>query len=615
MMAVALFNRQLPAVPRALMEKYGNVIGFCSETAKSLIQQSANRNPARAMLNNICSVNAGNNPQFNKIRELSAFLGLAYAAYTELYNINTSNVWQEITGKLENLLEGISCELIFSNNELSTMMLRSQEEANLANNAINMADFDLCTAQKYINEYIGKTNNFSNTNYTNNYNYANRATSNLNKFANNNNQAGPVCRFDRVANNNNNNDSDYINQPTRTRFDRSEIFDTQQVVEEKPKINSDSLVKPVDATGNAILVRFEDWKPTPNNPYLTLISAFDIREFELIKGVVYERIKKGQKMDRSQHTISKDVSVNTTKMVSLVDNLSRKHFSATRERDVEAKKLKLKEFVSEKIIFDRSFEDAMTTLKSTIIEDNSIEPASYRRFNVYIARPYVDVVDKTNILKELSECGDYTLMAEHLSSLIDYGIETDKTDLEKIRTLIYLQAINDKLTKFVNNFLNFSIGVEASIDSFATDVNQVESHLEQHYGVVYSGAYRDFEYETIQNVLKLPLNDSTIAEVLTDESCPKVKFNYVPDRYTITFLGLLLSQLGIESLIPGKPYLITRDKTPVIYNIAASLYKDDSASAENSVYTNLIVTLDDVYLSLNKSYLGRDMYILSTFTR
>ena len=65
-MAVALFNRQLPAVPRALMEKYGNVIGFCSETAKSLIQQSANRNPARAMLNNICSVNAGNNPQFNK---------------------------------------------------------------------------------------------------------------------------------------------------------------------------------------------------------------------------------------------------------------------------------------------------------------------------------------------------------------------------------------------------------------------------------------------------------------------------------------------------------------------------------------------------------------------
>ena len=78
-----------------------------------------------------------------------------------------------------------------------------------------------------------------------------------------------------------------------------------------------------------------------------------------------------------------------------------------------------------------------------------------------------------------------------------------KTDNEKVRALNYLAAINTRLTDFVNEFLTMGLGIKETMDSFVSDISSLEAFLQTNFGPTHSGAFRDFEFNTIQNILKL----------------------------------------------------------------------------------------------------------------
>ena len=94
-----------------------------------------------------------------------------------------------------------------------------------------------------------------------------------------------------------------------------------------------------------------------------------------------------------------------------------------------------------------------------------------------------------------------------------------------------------------------------------------------------------------------------------------VVINYIPELYTATFVGLLQQQLGIERLDDNRAYSVSRDKTPMIYAICSSIFKDESNIQDNNIATHLLITLDNQMFTLHKSYLGRDLYVITNYSK
>lgn len=612
-MTARVFSRQLPNIPQELLQRYQNIVDFSINTLITSIQQNAHINQMRGKLLALCASNNWNNAYVAKLQNMAAILALGYMAFIELYQINNTDAFNQVSIKIENLIEAVVADILLCDQEFQAL-LSNGDTYMKADATTKDLENELKLALTNITNLINRNIVPNQALYTPRVQQPYVQNNCYNNVRNNGNAVMP-SRFD----NNNQVNNLNIAQPTQEtnnfRFDRNALFN-DVIVNDKPKIN-EPYIKPVDNRGESIIVRFEDWKSTPTNPYLTLLTNESTRSFELVKGIVYERIKEGAKMDRKQHTISKDVTVNTEEAVKLVDSLTRKHFTATKEKDVEQRRIKMKEFIDPNPQLEISFEYAILNIKNTIMADvGDIQKSAYRRYELYVYKPFVSKHDYNYILEDLSNCSDYGKMATMLEDLIDHGIATDVSDDDKIRTLIYLQAINNHMTRYLNNFLSCGLGVETRMDSFAMDAPSVETHLQNHYGSVYSGAYRDFDYETANNILKfpIPLTDKVKESLVFDEHT-NLTINYIPELYTLTFIGLLSNQLGIEKLEDDRPYLITKDKTPVIYNIAGSIFKNDNSVKDSGIYTHLIVTMDDQYFSIYKSYLGRDMFVLSKFNK
>lgn len=591
-MTARVFSKSLPAIPNLVLNQFADMLPMIANIIAAKLQASAGANIVRSWLYTNCSVNNWNNPYFQKLQEIATYAVLGKMAYIHTSGLN-ANVQSEINTVIEEAIEYVASDMVLTMPEFQNMLA----DPNTCNRLTAIhADFD----NKLNNAcaYMG--------------NMTNNPIPAVNRFQTTPGQVytqTPVMQTTVPSTS-----SIYANRPTVAPLTTNRFGNKPST----PVYTEPSTTPAVVNQPQAIQVRKEDWKATPVNPYLTLLPENYVRSFEIVEGIVFERYTKGNtNMNRNDHIIGGNIHVNTEEATSLVSNLTRKHFTSLREPDVKERKLKIKEFVDDEVSVSASLDVAIVDMRSFILGNKSnTNISSYHRYKTGIYTPFVDNKDLMYILEDLSNAMCFSDMADILDKLIDRGISTDRTDQEKIRTLIYLQAINTRLTKFINTFLTTGLGVETRIESFVTDIRELEGFLGSKYGTTYAGNYRDFEFDTAPYVLKFPVKLEELEDgTLIKPASEGVVINYIPELYTATFVGLLQQQLGIERLDDNRAYSVSRDKTPMIYAICSSIFKDESNIQDNNIATHLLITLDNQMFTLHKSYLGRDLYVITNYSK
>ena len=74
---------------------------------------------------------------------------------------------------------------------------------------------------------------------------------------------------------------------------------------------------------------------------------------------------------------------------------------------------------------------------------------------------------------------------------------------------------------------------------------------------------------------------------------------------------MFLSELGLKDIKYNKPYALSRIETPMLYNVASSIYKDnDNLTKDPLNMEHLFITADDKRIVISMSYIARDLYVV-----
>jgi hypothetical protein len=85
--------------------------------------------------------------------------------------------------------------------------------------------------------------------------------------------------------------------------------------------------------------------------------------------------------------------------------------------------------------------------------------------------------------------------------------------------------------------------------------------------------------------------------------------SFIPINYSLTYVDILGSELAIE-IGDMEPLRIDERQTPMLYELASSLFTQMEAWPYMSV-NNLIITRDDQIYRLHKGYLMSGSYLIS----
>lgn len=394
-----------------------------------------------------------------------------------------------------------------------------------------------------------------------------------------------------------------------------------------PKQSFEKVSEPVIAE----ILTVSDWKTSDTQPYRSLFNP----KFEQAtytrhgNGNVIETITSLQEpiVDREKHklvsVLGNSFTIGSTERDIIIGN-SVANLASIRHSDLsnaqehgasESLRAEVSEFVYPSVIVDTFLESAMFCGRSHQHEYQKKHPnlTAYRCFAI-IYRPQFTIDSYSPLLEKLSKAKTFPQMA---SALISAGQDIQKNpNLEDNKDLctdmgIYLNNLDVMLTDTVNSFLINNLSLEdVTIDSFAEDVDKLPEYLEKQFSARYALAFAQFEHAVIGSLLTCPDEEinNYLLDILTDDGAEQSKFSFIPLTYSFTYLDALSAELGL-SKVTNVATLIREDKSPVLYEMANSLFKQSEAFVIQPT-NHLLITQDQKVFKIYKGYLSANSYLI-----
>lgn len=210
----------------------------------------------------------------------------------------------------------------------------------------------------------------------------------------------------------------------------------------------------------------------------------------------------------------------------------------------------------------------------------------------------VDRVDSSDVIDRLSKITEYSVLANKLK-----GIKGDIAD-------ILWYTIDELLTEAVQRVLRHSLSRAIVFDRFSDDIDDVIGLLEAD-GPLLHGAFLKHQAEVIRTTLCniLPEHRTALDAALDMPNHADLKTTYVGQHVSLTVLDCMSHDLEIE-LTDGLGAAIVESLTPEIFGLVKGIF-ERSQEYEEEIGRHFIVTNDLITLEASRGHLGADFYTLS----
>lgn len=210
----------------------------------------------------------------------------------------------------------------------------------------------------------------------------------------------------------------------------------------------------------------------------------------------------------------------------------------------------------------------------------------------------VDRVDSSDVIDRLSKITEYSVLANKLK-----GIKGDIAD-------ILWYTIDEMLTAAVKRVLRHSLSRAINFDRFSDDIDDVIGLLEAD-GPLLHGAFLKHQAEVIRTTLSniLPNHRAALDAALDMPNHADLKTTYVGQHVSLTVLDCMSHDLEVE-LTDGLGAAIVESLTPEIYGLVKGIF-ERSEEYEEEIGRHFIVTNDLITLEASRGHLGADFYTLS----
>ena len=371
-----------------------------------------------------------------------------------------------------------------------------------------------------------------------------------------------------------------------------------------------------------------DWTPTKDNYYYPAFNPYthDLyytidSDGKIIDSILNEKAEKI--MDYARHSIStvfgpkpkgadfsnvsntlNNISLGAARLNAAIEELNEK--DPEEEIDPKYNALIKQDLVAETSLHEAWIIGDIAKIKAA--KEGKV-PFVYRAY-ACICEPFVSSKDENEFVKRISEMKTLTQLKNKLDATYD------ECNIEM------WSAINKRMTATVNRILKQNMSIpNVSIDSFVEDIHDLINHLSSKYGENVRDIFLKYQTQYIADTVASVSSD--IAEIFTegmldnytfeeDEEVPK--FTYMSCYYSLTYLNCTAHELEIE-LCANTSSLVTKSKTPIMYDIINSVFADNCTTGEFSRY--LIKTNDGRIMECCKGILnnnpvpGDELYLLS----
>jgi len=316
-------------------------------------------------------------------------------------------------------------------------------------------------------------------------------------------------------------------------------------------------------------------------------------------------LREVETMDRNQHTIHF-----ANDLVAI--NRSKREFLATERAENLGKDLKpvkdgnLCIHVYDKTLIQSSFDELIS--ESRVMQQQfrlDDKEAGIFRANAVVASLFItpenygDEIRKIVQQKTLTDIGNS--LTEAYKKIGGAGSE------DKVRGLVMLERLNKRLTWFVNQFLRVEMDLQVSIESFMEDAKDLYGFVVSKYGSEY-GQFMDRMTYIINNAFMPEIDqaEQMLRDCLLDDS--GVTATLLMESVSLTLVDLMYRELGFD-LKPNVSYLITEDQQ--LLHLLARKIEYGNPMDHLVEHSHYLVTLDDVKLTLHRSLVHPDQYLVA----
>lgn len=421
-----------------------------------------------------------------------------------------------------------------------------------------------------------------------------------------------------------------LNAPTVNQAAYFDRYNSQvQSAQQRHYQPSPSVPTPVMETPPMMQYTREDWIPSIQQPYRMLVDTFRYETYYERNGdTVIELIKPLENpMNREQHAISllgKSFPLDGVLRQEQIYSAG-KDLAAIQRRDLEdvinADNMAdienidvIQTYVDTTWAVDALLEDAIlrTRLAYRKHRQTATGCGIYRSFAT-IARAVDTLESYSTAFNDVMEQRTLLDVAKKLRSigLVCADVTGDNAD-RHLDMALYCYEIDSWLTETVNRFLKHNLSLkQLSIDSFTDDIADLRPYLQDHFNSNYATAYDRFEYDLLGRRKMNPVDDEALQSLKESFDVKEedgFTLSFIPVNYSLTYVDVVSKELRLN-LQPDESLLIQERQTPVMYELASSLFNQMEAWPYIA-FNNLLITKDFKQYRLYKGYLGIDSYLI-----
>ena len=490
----------------------------------------------------------------------------------------------------------------------------------------------------YLNNNVNNYTSNSNSNITDRY--ASNSNSNItNRYAstttntNSNTQGNIVDRYSSVSQ-----PSQQFQQANTQQFQPlqplQQVAQPQQEI--KPEVFSNTFKQevrketvPSNIKKDEIITTLcdgKDWKPTSNRPFRILVSKRTHDKFHRrdvlvgVSDVIFEVVRclTGDEMNKTEHMVGRsstgyryETHVRNDQLAKAVITLN----AATEDKiqnpnNCEVSKKKLQSLESPNTLLADDLNVAIREVrKSKLMCQNNerlVDTVQLFKSDCVLKNEYICSKTFNDIVNEISSCVDFKQVAEILktkAALIErsYNLNGEVLSQENIDLDIFLNDLNVRFTKMVNNFLEIELGqTNIEIRDFKVDALDLGKDLSEKYPN-YGDEFRKFEHRIMKCIFDYD-------EFLGNEEYT-LNSTFVPEGVTVMLIDVLSDELAFD-FTKERTYCIQSGTIPWLFELSKGLYRAQSVSDFNST-TNYLVTLDNKIYTITKGVIGIESYMLT----
>jgi hypothetical protein len=364
--------------------------------------------------------------------------------------------------------------------------------------------------------------------------------------------------------------------------------------------NSEVVNERFGKLANSQKTYFEE--PVYNSQPVKQVQALDPEIKQQIEDLVF---KKGNEMDRAQHTITFMGQKYPMNTVVRTNNFNEQTVAISKA-SVLAEEDKLN-VDADNVILDINEETAILRGQSRHLER---DPTKIFRCFAIISNAIISKEFMADYVKNLSESRDLSQLSGRMSALAEaFNKLSAKSGVvnEHDSKIVVLTAIDRRLTDLVNNFVNNNLQLEKiSIDSFVEDYNQLEQYISDTCGPMGSLAIRNFGQEVMHNLFGTDV-DELVAEAKSLLDLPDdLDCVFLPENYSLTYLPLTDKELDYD--LKDRLWTVSHARTPLLATILDSLTLHKKQGQQTCLH-DLVITQDGAIYRVYENSLGKGYLI------